>query len=312
MITDCPEKIQKNSEFGGHGGGKIKRKLLFSVLLLFGLALLLNVSDVSATADNQTDTLNQSLGQDLGVNEITQISDQQLTTNETDPNSTEEITSSSTGQTTSSSTGQTNISPPKFTSDQITVASTDVKSYVETNHKLPDYVTIGTTKVSMPSFLELLTTSVLQINNGTNTLIDYLVFNTAPKPRDEIRSGFMSQVEYLKIAGDVKSFMDRTGVAPEYAYNTSLGYYMGYQNLVYTYAMIMDSYGTNNALPAYVALKPWKTVSDPNIINFTNDQVSVAATWVKNYVDTNHKLPDYVTIGTTKVTMPSFLELLTT
>jgi uncharacterized protein YpmS len=304
VITDCPEKILKKSDFGGHGGGKIKSKLLFSVLLLFGLALLLNITDVSATADNQTDTLNQSTGQDLGINTITQTSDQQLTTTETDSNSTEE--------TNSNSPTETNVGPPEFTLDQITVASTYVRSYVETNHSLPDYVNIDGIYVDMPSFLKLLTSSVLEINNGTITPIDFLVYNSAPKPRDEIRNGDLSQTEYLKIAADVKSFMDRTGLAPEYAYNTSLGLYFGYQNLVYTYTMIMDSYGVNNALPSYVTLKPWKIVSDPKIVNFTVDQVSVAATWVKNYVDTNHKLPDYVTIGTTNVTMPSFLELLTT
>jgi len=32
----------------GHGGGIIKRKLLLSVLLLFGLALVLNVNSASA------------------------------------------------------------------------------------------------------------------------------------------------------------------------------------------------------------------------------------------------------------------------
>ena len=41
----------------GHGGGIIKRKLLLSVLLLFGLALILNVNSASAanvTTDHTT------------------------------------------------------------------------------------------------------------------------------------------------------------------------------------------------------------------------------------------------------------------
>ena len=42
----------------GHGGGIIKGKLLLSVLLLFGLALILNVNTSSAT-NVTADTLNQ-------------------------------------------------------------------------------------------------------------------------------------------------------------------------------------------------------------------------------------------------------------
>jgi len=194
-----------------------------------------------------------------------------------------------------------------FTLDQVASAATWVKNYVETNHTLPDYVTMGTYNVSMPSFLELLTTSVLQINNGTSTTVDYLSFSTAPTPKDTIQNGTMAKTEYLKFASDVKSFMDSKGIAPEYAYNTTLGLYFGYQNMVYTYAKIMDSYNTNKVLPASVAMKPWKILSDTNLATFTLSQITTAATWVKNYVDTNHQLPGYVTINGVNVIMPTFL-----
>ena len=39
----------------GHGGDRIKRKLFLSVLLLFSLALFLNMNFSSATTVNQTD-----------------------------------------------------------------------------------------------------------------------------------------------------------------------------------------------------------------------------------------------------------------
>jgi hypothetical protein len=51
--------------------------------------------------------------------------------------------------------------------------------------------------------------------------------------------------------------MDNKGVAPEYAYNTSLGLYFGYQNLVYTYSKILDTYNTTGTLPNTITITPW-------------------------------------------------------
>jgi hypothetical protein len=329
--------------------------------VLFSLVLFLNVSDASATADNQTNTTTQNIEEQVTSQSTqeelvsTQSTGEQVTsqstqgTDSTQSNSTQSNSSSTSNSTTSENTTSTQSSQTttetsnqtttetstvtnnvnnanstasqvdyaagtdtaKFTMNQVISAASWVKNYVETNHGLPNYVIIDGIYVDMPSFLKLLTNSVLQISNGTSTSNDFLVYNPAPKPRDEIQSGNMSPAEYLKIAADVKSFMDRTGVAPEYAYNTSLGLYFGYQNMVYTYAKILDSYGTNGVLPAYVSLKPWSLVTNPPV-SLTIDQVISAASWVKSYVDTYHNLPDYVTIGTTNVSMPSFLELLTT
>jgi hypothetical protein len=145
-----------------------------------------------------------------------------------------------------------------FTSDQIATAATWVKNYVDTNKKLPDYVTINNINVSMPSFLQLLTTATLNINNkNLNSVIYLYTCGNAPNPRDSMQSGSMSTAEYLKIAGDVKSFMDSKLVAPEYAYGTSLGSYFGYENMIYAYSKILDYYNQNKILPSSVDVKQW-------------------------------------------------------
>ncbi|MDO5836937.1 MAG: pseudomurein-binding protein, partial [Methanobacterium sp.] len=66
-----------------------------------------------------------------------------------------------------------------FTIDQIKQAATTVRDYIETYDKLPDNVLIGTTTVTMPQFLELLTTATIQINNGNNKPIPLRTY-TAP------------------------------------------------------------------------------------------------------------------------------------
>jgi uncharacterized protein YpmS len=197
-----------------------------------------------------------------------------------------------------------------FTIDQMLTAASWVKNYVDTNRKLPDYVTINGVNVGMPSFLKLLTTATLNIqNNDLNSVLYLYNCIKGAMPRDDLNSGNMSQAEYLKLAGMIKSFMDKNGVAPEFYENGSLGRFLGYENMIYMYSSILSSYKTNNTLPNGIPVKPWKIVTS---VNFTLNDVLTAASWVKNYVDTNRKLPDYVTINGVNVGMPSFLKLLTT
>jgi predicted deacylase len=191
-----------------------------------------------------------------------------------------------------------------FTVDQVTDAASWLKDYIEINHQLPDSVSIQGSNVTMASFLELLTTVTLQINNGDlKTPVDSITYGAAPNPRDDIHSGNMSKAEYLKIAGDVKSFMETKGVAPEYAYATSLGNYLGFYSLVCVYSNVLAAYDQNNILPSSVSVTQWTSFN----VNLVGD----AARWVKAYVDANHGLPDFVNIYGSQISMPTFLELLT-
>ena len=147
---------------------------------------------------------------------------------------------------------------------------------------------------------------------------------TLQTPKKSIKAGNILKAEYLKIASDVKNYMDSSGKTPDYAYGTSLGTYLRFQNLVYMYSMILDYYNTSGKIADWATMKPWTTITsqtpvnpntttftDPNTTTFTVNQIKVAASNVRAYVETNYRLPDYVTIGTSQVTMSQFLELLT-
>ena len=75
----------------------------------------------------------------------------------------------------------------------------------------------------MAQFLELMMTATIQMNNGNNNLIPLRAFSNPSNPADGIRQGNVLKVEYLKIANDLKTYMDTTGRAPDYQYQTSLG-----------------------------------------------------------------------------------------
>lgn len=98
------------------------------MLLLLSLALVLNISDVSAANGNNSTTLNQ---------QVTSQVNSQIT----------------------------------YTPNEINDAATRVKNFCENNNRLPSYVTIKNTQVTMPQFLNLLTTDLIQTNQGSKTPI---------------------------------------------------------------------------------------------------------------------------------------------
>jgi hypothetical protein len=70
----------------------------------------------------------------------------------------------------------------------------------------------------MPTFLKLLTTSVLQINNNDlNTRLDPKSYGNPPQSKDLMKTRTMTKTEYLYIANNVKNFMNSNGRAPGYA-----------------------------------------------------------------------------------------------
>jgi parallel beta-helix repeat protein len=197
-----------------------------------------------------------------------------------------------------------------FTLDQVTNASTTVKSCVESNHNIPSSVSISGSQVSMPQFLKLSTEAVININNGSNTTMTLNNFGAAPVPSETATNGIINSAEYLDIANRVSSFMNSNGKAPNYA-RSSLGN-IRYESLIYMYSQILNSYNQNNVLPEFIRVNKWSVVSNSGTVFYSVDQVNDAAGRVKAYVEVNHRLPNYVTMQGKQVSMPSFLQLSTT
>ena len=137
-----------------------------------------------------------------------------------------------------------------FTTAEVNTAAASVKSYVEANHKLPNYVTIGSSQITMPQFLQLLVTGLLQINSGTNTAIVPGNIKAPTSPTGSYMYGNVYKTEYLSIAQSIKSYINSNGIAPNYA-SSSLGN-IQYESLIYSYSKILNYYKTNGALPNYV------------------------------------------------------------
>ena len=196
------------------------------------------------------------------------------------------------------------------TADQITNASGIVKSYVETNHKLPNNVIISENQLSMPQYLKLSTAAVTNINHNSSIPIPIQKMGAANSPSENVRSGMINKTEYLDIANRVNSFMNTNGKAPDYIKSSEGN--IRYDSLVYMYSEILNSYNINGALPDLIITDPWSVISDKNTVFYNVSQVNDASNRVKSSIEANHKLPNYITMSGKQVSMPSFLRITTT
>ncbi len=195
-----------------------------------------------------------------------------------------------------------------FSIEEVTNASSSIQTYVETNHQLPNNITISGTTLDMPKFLKLETTAIYNINNNITTEITLGNFNTANNPSETITTtGNLTKANYLTLNNNIISFMNSNGRAPNYQ-TTALGN-MRYENLVYTFAEILNSYRVANVLPDFIVVRPWIMVTNNNTTFISMGQIKTAADTVQIYVETNHQLPEHVTIAGSTVNMPQFLKL---
>lgn len=230
-----------------HGGGKIKLKSMLAVLLLLTITLPFNANTVSATSQTPADTTNQTYN-----NEETNINNNQAQNNQQTLNSTSKTTINSS---TAINSGSTEVSPKlSFSYSQINTKATNVKNFIETNKRLPNYVTISTDKITMPQFLQLLTENILKLNNGNKNTIWLMNVNSPPQLTGNLNSGKLYKTEYINLAQEVINTIKNTGSAPA-SINSTLGT-INYENQVYIFSRLLNFYQSYERLPNYIAVKP--------------------------------------------------------
>ena len=135
---------------------------------------------------------------------------------------------------------------------QVAFAASIVKTFIDKNNTLPNYVTISNQQITVPQFLYQLAKATIQVNSGVTTSITISNVNSSPAPSGNFTSGKILKSEYLSIAQTLISFITTNSRTPNYV-NTSLGK-MSYTSVVYLFSKIMNFYDTNNRLPNYVSM----------------------------------------------------------
>ncbi len=203
--------------------------------------------------------------------------------------------------------------PNSATLSQVATASSSVKSFYETNKRLPNYVTINNNQITMPQFLYLLATGTNQAYSGSTAAITIKNVNEPTSSSGSNTAGSILKSEFESIAQNVISYINTNSKAPGYV-STSLGN-MSYENVVYMFSKIMTYYQTNNRLPNFVTMTASSSTTptpDPTPTTVTMAQIGSASSTVKSYYESNKALPSSVTIASQSVTMSSLLNLLTT
>lgn len=147
---------------------------------------------------------------------------------------------------------KTSSSTTTITISQINSAAKTVKTYYETNKKLPSYITISGKQVTMSSFLYLLTSSLINVNGGSSAAVTLKTVSAPTAPSGTFKHGNIFKTEYIKLANSIRTFINTNGKAPNYV-TASLGK-IRYESAVYMYSKIMAFYYTNGRLPSYVSM----------------------------------------------------------
>lgn len=171
--------------------------------------------------------------------------------------------------TAAAATTTTSTTTVTATPAQLDKASECVQKFIKDNKRLPNYVTISNRQVTMPQFLYLLNTGVTNLNSGKTTSVSTKAVNNPTSPSQTVKSGTLTKAEYVKVAGNVKKFVDTNQRLPNYV-STTRGN-MRYESLIDTYTRIMVFYGDYKRLPNTVTVNPWtvkasgNTETNPNL-----------------------------------------------
>jgi transglutaminase-like putative cysteine protease len=148
------------------GGGRIKRKIYLSVVLLFSLVLVLNVSAISAASVNTThiNATDKSLASSSVANNISNYASSNAKTNVTNT-STKKIANK-----TSNVTNQAAGAPVivnGLTVTQLKDGISRAEAFYKKYHRLPAYINYGTRKIPIATFQKNIASQGLKISTTT-------------------------------------------------------------------------------------------------------------------------------------------------
>ena len=212
-----------------------------------------------------------------------------------------------TGDQTDTTTYQASAEDPTgfVTVEEVETAATNLKNYVETHKTLPDTIEVGSKTLTMAQFLKVLLTTTIHLDQGIIDSINIDAVDDAPNPAGQNISDNILKSGYLEDAINILNFMDSYGRAPNY-WSTSIGN-LRFENLVLSYANIMDFNENNNRLPNYTKIR-----SSDFKWPVTVEEIETASIYLKNYANSHKALPATIQVGSNSLTMSEFLRVLMT
>ena len=160
------------------------------------------------------------------------------------------INSTAPKSTSSESAGNTNSSIISLAS--IESAASSLKSFIETNHRLPNYVTVNSQQLKVSEFLYLMANGILNLNSGKTSGVQQKTLSSDPASSGSTLSGNLYQSSYVSLAQSIVNYINTNNAAPG-SISTSLGN-MQFKTMVYSLAKILNFQSLNDRLPSYVTI----------------------------------------------------------
>jgi hypothetical protein len=269
------------------GGGIINRKSISILLLLLTIAFPLNVDAISAAETNQTNTV-QETNQSLAANDI-QNTSKTVNTSKNQVSTTKNTTTKNYAAAGTVKT-VTSTSTTSLTIKNIIKAANGVKTFYNTNKRLPSYVTVSGVKLTMPQMLYYLSIAIVKIKSGSKISAKVISIKVPSVNYTETaKSGNISKSNYISEATSVYNYITKNKKVPSLI-STPLGK-MRYESAVLMFSKIVSFYGTNNRLPNYSSFVPLnKTTTVKNTTtSTTNTSTGTSSGYVENVVPSSLK-----------------------
>ena len=148
------------------------------------------------------------------------------------------------------SNGGTNMT--SFTIPEITDAGKRVKTFIETNKRLPTTCKVKDTQVNMAEFLYLTCNVVIDYDKITK--VDYKQLKDAPAPTGTYTERDASLSLYRDVCIRIRTHMNNNLNAPNYATITNIGT-VPTNDLVYAASRVLNFINTNKRLPNTIQFK---------------------------------------------------------
>ncbi len=157
-------------------------------------------------------------------------------------------------------TAEPTPTPDAISTDWAVKGGKRLYTVIETNKKVPTYLTIGTVKFSMASFLELAARVVVEKYEGTSGDVTYYYEREkAEKSGEDTTGGTLEVSEYIEIAKEILAYYEATDRAVSYV-DSSIGK-IGFETLVHTYAKLLAQFCADGALASSVDVVAWGDVT---------------------------------------------------
>jgi hypothetical protein len=220
-------------------------------MLMILFTVQLTADNVSATTTYQTNNVNAVTNQNSSVTNL----------KSSIPNSTKILTNS---KTTTSSTIKVRLDSLKKTTKY-------VKTYILLNHRLPNYVKLSAKRVTMPQFLELMFSGVLEIKDGSSAPLTLRTVRYPGNKLETVHKCYLTKTEYLNFAKSLKTYLDRYHKVP--TIKNSKGYYL-YGTVIYAYCNLFEFQSTYKRLPNTITIKPWQSIIQGRQVYITSDHIT--------------------------------------